>query len=163
VGIPAISAWSRGRIFPAANNLWLTANQLITGNTPYLKIDRVLPTSGYVTGVTWSKDGSRIAAISAFGRFGTVWNTDGVTIAEFTRDGPYVGNAIAFVTNDLLASPATNKTQEDERLALTLWDVQTGSIARSVEGPAPGQRSAFNLAHDFALSPDGLILAALAG
>jgi len=129
-------------------------------NALHLVRSLVLSARGYVTGVAWSRDGSRLAAISDFGRKITAWRADGMRLTEFDRLGPYVDNSIAFLSNDTILTAASRSTAEEERLAFTLWSVATGKTSRTIEGPAPGKPGGDNQADHFAISPDGETVAA---
>ncbi len=119
-----------------------------------------LTTPGGAVAVAWSSDGS-LAAASNYGGVITVWDPSGHLISQFKRNGggPALGRAIAFVnsSSQLLFLPpegAANNT------ALDVWDVATGQIVNSVDGPEPGKDYPLNRAQHFMTTPDQSILAA---
>ncbi|WP_426425782.1 WD40 repeat domain-containing protein [Bradyrhizobium genosp. A] len=130
------------------------------GHAMRLESSRVLPTVGYATGVVWSADSSRLAAISNFGQKVTVWSADGTRLAEMNRRRTYVDNSIAFLSNEMVITAASQT--EDESLAFSLWSVSKAGIVRNVAGPAPGKPPPYNSAEIFEVAPDGKIVAAIA-
>lgn len=157
LGVAALAAW-KGKGFVDA--MMAKATSMLGGGA-YLGTDRVIPADGYVSGVAWSRDGSRLAAILDYGRKVAVWKADGTILAKFTRHGPYVDNSIAFLSDDIVLTAASLSRLEEERLAFTLWNVKTGAASRTVDGPAPGKDHGYNYATNFCVSPDGKIVAAL--
>jgi WD domain, G-beta repeat len=123
-----------------------------------LKLTRELATHGVVTAVAWSSDGSTLAAASNYGQDLTVWNVRGEIINRFKRvgGGPYLSNSLAFVSGStqLLFPPGD---AGGDRMALDVWDIKTGQILRSVEGPEPNGDYAQNRAATFDVSPDGTL------
>jgi WD40 repeat protein len=160
-GVAVLSAWKgRNVIAPVLDAFAQGSNSVPPVR---LETSRVLPTRGYATGVTWSRDSSRLAAISDFGRRVTVWQAGGKILAEFVRPGTYVDNSIAFLNNETVLTAVSDTPQLEKGLAFSLWDVTTGTVAGTIEGPEPGKESPLNLAWRFALSFDGGTVAALNG
>ncbi|HTB00910.1 MAG TPA: WD40 repeat domain-containing protein [Bradyrhizobium sp.] len=114
------------------------------------------------TGIAWSPDGEKIAAIHDFGRAISVWNTGGdllITIKRELTTGPYVGSSLAFMPDGRsILAPAPTPTHYPTS-SLGLWDVQTGALQRVV--PAPSSDKIFQevLAGIFVVSPDGTLVA----
>jgi WD40 repeat protein len=122
-----------------------------------------LRTSGNITGVEWSADGRRLAAIGDFGREISVWERSGRRIAEIRAnvvDGPYGGQSIAFLSNDVLLTPAFDEASLFAGQAFTLWNVSTQSVLHHIAGPAPGKLPGMNEASLFVRFNHGNLVAA---
>ena len=124
-----------------------------------------LPTRGVVTAVTWSPDGSALAAASWYGEDLTVWSRSGSVVSKFKRigGGPYPESYLAFVngSSELLFPPPETP---DNSTCLDVWSVGTGEVTRAIVGPAPDSNNyAQNRARYFVVSPDQKIAAAAPG
>jgi WD40 repeat protein len=110
--------------------------------------------------LAWSRDGSALAAAGNYGSTLTVWDTSGHLINQIARsgDGPALGGALAFVegTSQLVFPPPAGA---DHAVAVAVWDVSTGRIIRTENGPQPDDDHATNLAQHFVTSPDQGLLA----
>jgi hypothetical protein len=116
--------------------------------------------SSAFTGVTWSPDGSKLAAYANFGRAVQIWNSRGAELKQLLRAGAYIGHSIEFMPDGrTLITPAADDSAAGDKLALSIWEVERGSIVKDVEGPQPGQNWRYNRAVAFDLSPDGATLA----
>lgn len=154
-GLAALFAW-KGMEASAVLNTVMARMGLVSSKHPQLEKIQTLPAKSYVTAVAWSRDGSRLAAISDFGRAVTVWKSDGTRLAEFARRGTYLDNSLAFLSDDIVLTAVTDTAEIENGFAFTLWDVATKSVDRSVR---ERERPLFH----FALSPDGRTVAALVG
>jgi WD domain, G-beta repeat/WD40-like Beta Propeller Repeat len=114
------------------------------------------------TGIAWSPDGNKIAAIHDFGRAISVWNASGYPIVSIKREvttGPYIGSSLAFMPdNRTILAPAPTPTHYPTS-SLGLWDAETGVLQRVVPPPAWGRIYQAIIANIFALSPDGTLVA----
>jgi WD40 repeat protein len=158
-GAVGLSAWKGKEMIAPVLDAFAQGSNSSPDRPERLETSRVLPAPGYVTGVTWSQDGSRLAAISDYGRWVTVWQADGTRLVEMPRHHRYLGNSIAFLSNDIVLTPASQS--DDESLAFTLWSVSSAKILRNVDGPEPGRQAGYNAADKFVLSPDGKLVAAM--
>lgn len=114
-----------------------------------------LRTPGGAVAVTWSADGSALAAASSYGNVMTVWNREGHVINQMQRPGagPVLGRSLAFVSgSSKLAFLPPEPAQGDA--ALAVWDVKSGAVLRTVVGPQPGDDYTNNRAEHFMVSPD---------
>jgi YD repeat-containing protein len=150
-------------VVPALGGAYILANE--AGSTgPYLKITRLrsLATKVSPTGISWSPDGEKIAAIHDFGRAISVWNSSGDPIVSIKREattGPYVGSSLAFLPdNRTIVAPAPTPTQK-EVSSLGLWDVETGALQRVVPAASSDRIFQAVVADVFVLSPDGTLIA----
>ena len=145
---------------------------VVSHRTPELRLLRRLPAPGAISAVTWSWDGSRVAALSygpqaqnsllsvpsPFGSLIEIWSIDGQTHREIRRPKPFfeVGDTIAFVADS--KQLVTPPVEEGDDLTSSVLDIDTGNVVREVEGsPAQGRR--YNKGKNFVLSPDHSILA----
>jgi WD40 repeat protein len=129
-------------------------------NNGTLDVRTKIAGSSAFTGVAWSPNGGRLAAYANFGRAVQIWNASGVEQRQLSRAGAYIGNALAFTPDGHgLITPAADDSAAGDKLALTIWDLNRGTIARDVAGPFPSQNWRYNRAVAFALSPDGATLA----
>jgi WD40 repeat protein len=121
-----------------------------------------LPTRGAATAVTWTSDGSALAAASWYGEDLTVWDRSGSVRNTLKRigGGPYPENSLAFVNGSsalLFPPPQTS----DNSACLDVWDAATGIILKTVPGPDPDSNNyARNRARHFVVSADQSIAAA---
>jgi WD40 repeat protein len=120
-----------------------------------------LATPGAAVAVAWSADGSALAAASNFGGVLTVWDRAGHLVNQIRRigGGPTLGGSLAFVhgSSQLVFPPPETPNNST---ALAVWDVSTGQIIKTVDGPQPGDDSALNVAEHFMTTPDHALLAA---
>jgi hypothetical protein len=86
--------------------------------------------------VAWSPDGNHLATLSHFWQRVTLWDPHtGKKIWERMRDIAG-GEALAFSDDGrFLLTPTAKAGPEDDHVAVTLWDVTTGSIVRGVADP----------------------------
>lgn len=132
--------------------------------TTYLQVTKLrsLATKDWPTGIAWSPDGKKIAAIHDFGRVISVWSSSGEPIASIKRDvtaGPYVGSSLAFMPdNRTILAPAPTPNHE-EYSSLGLWDTETGALQRLVPAPSSDRIFQAVVARIFALSPDHSLVA----
>ncbi len=123
---------------------------------------RSLPTSGTPSGIAWSPDGKRIAAIHDYGGEISVWSSDGNVIRSIKREvttSPYLGSSLAFLfDNKTILAPAPTPNHK-EYSTLGLWNSETGALQQVA--PAPSSDRIFQkiVAQIFALSPDGSLVA----
>ena len=120
-----------------------------------------LATPGSAVAVTWSADGSALAAASNYGGVLTVWDRAGHLVRQIQRigGGPTLGGSLAFIhgSSQLVFPPPQTPNAST---ALAVWDVSTGQIIKTVDGPQPGDESALNVAEHFMMTPDHALLAA---
>jgi WD40 repeat protein len=155
-------AHAEGPAAMAAQQPILAANEIApsNSNTANLDVRGTIRGSSAFTGVTWSPDGSKLAAYSDFGRAVQIWDSHGAALKHFSRAGAYIGHSIEFTPDGrTLITPAADDSATGDKLALSLWDIERGSIAKDVEGPQPAQNWRYNRAVAFDLSPDGATLA----
>ena len=111
-----------------------------------------------IIGFAWSSDGQKIATNSNYGRNITIWSADGKRerdLVRHLRNGPYVGNSIAFLNGGtLLLTPPENEGGETENKIFSVWDVVPGTVVRDVIGPFPAKNFRFNEARIFTVSRD---------
>jgi WD40 repeat protein len=119
-----------------------------------------LATPGAAVAVIWSADGSALAAASNYGQVLTVWDRAGHLINQIKRigGGPTLGGSIAFAhgSSQLVFPPPATASKST---AFAVWDVSTGHIIRTVDGPQPGDDYSFNVADHFMTTPDQTMLA----
>jgi WD40 repeat protein len=119
-----------------------------------------LATPGAAVAVTWSADGSALAAASNYGGVLTVWDRAGHLVNQIRRigGGPTLGGSLAFVhgSSQLVFPPPETPNKST---AFAVWDVSTGQIIKTVDGPQPGDDSALNVADHFMATPDQTLLA----
>jgi WD40 repeat protein len=132
-------------------------------STSAFRVSQTLRHADTVTALAWSPDGKLLATSSHLHRRITLWDTQtGVAIRELWRDVS-LGDGVAFTADgQYLLTPVAGRAPEDAHTAATLWDVQTGKIIRGIAGPHTEAGFAYNIAHVFALSPDGQIFALIA-
>jgi len=119
-----------------------------------------LSTPGAAVAVTWSRDGSAIAAVSNYGNTLTTWDKTGHLINQFTRtgNGPALGGSLAFIegSSQLVFPPPAGV---DRDVAVAVWDVSTGKVIRTENGPQPDDPHAANVAQHLITSPNEKLLA----
>src|SRR5208283_3645053 len=118
-GVTALSVWKGKTLIMPLVNVLAANSDWVADRLGRLETRRILSARGYVSGVAWSRDGGRIAAISDFGRWVTVWKADGTRLAEFNRLGTYVDNSIAFLSDELVLTAVSDATQAEEGLLFT--------------------------------------------
>ena len=120
--------------------------------------------AGLRRGGAWSPDGSRLAAASDFGGTITVWDRSGRQISQFKRNGggPALGGWIAFAagSSEILFEPPDGVP---DSVAFTIWDVASGRVVRSVDGPEATRDYPSNRATHLGISDsqDQVLLATL--
>jgi WD40 repeat protein len=121
------------------------------------KFDLVTP--GAAVAVTWSSDGSALAAVSNFGQAFTVWDRTGHLINQFTRHGggPTLWGSLAFVngSSELVFPPPADVPDSS---SFSIWEIGSGQITRTLDGPQP-EKGLLNRAVHFMTSPDEDLLA----
>jgi WD40 repeat protein len=147
----------------AAGEAYLFVNEI--GSTGlHLKIAKLrsVNAKGSPTGIAWSPDGEKFAAIDDFGRTISVWNSSSDPIVSIKREvttGPYVGSSLAFMPDShtiLAPAPTPNHS---EYSSLGLWDVETSTLQRVVPTPSSDKIFQAVVADIFAISPDGTLAA----
>lgn len=116
-----------------------------------------LETPGAALAVSWSDDGSALAAASDWGQALSVWSRDGRLVQRIRRGGggPTLGGSITLVHgSSLLVFPQGTK---DPSTAFFVWDVATGAVTKQILGPLPGGDKAYNLAQHFTRAGDLLV------
>jgi WD40 repeat protein len=118
-----------------------------------------LSTPGAAVAVTWSPRGSALAAASDYGDVLSVWDQAGHLINQIKRTGggPTLGGSLAFVngSSQLMFPPPETSNNST---AFAVWDVSTGTIIRTVDGPQPGDDYPLNRADHFMATPDQTLL-----
>jgi WD40 repeat protein len=150
-------------VISAAGGSYFLATEFSSENLG-LKLVKIHSMSTKVspTGIAWSPDGEKIAAIHDFGRAISVWNAGGDLLIMIRREvttGPYVGSSLAFMLDGhsiLAPAPTPNRS---EYSSLGLWDVETGALQRVVPVPSSDRIFQAVVADIFALSPDGTLVA----
>jgi WD40 repeat protein len=130
----------------------------VSDHTLRLEKIRTLQHSSFVLGVGWAPDGHDLATYCDSGQLITLWNSDGARLKELVRreGGPDYGNSFVFLSNGkLLLTAAAHSSRADWRLAFNLWDVDTGAVIRSIDGPEPDKFPQYNMPVAFAASADG--------
>lgn len=124
---------------------------------------RVLPSADAVIAVGWSAQGDLLASSSGFGSLVTIWTAaSGTRLSSFKRNSsPYFGRGITFLANDKELLTARNFSKDDQNVAFSLWDVQTGALLHNIDGPLRDGPSRYNNPQDFAASADGRIIASI--
>jgi WD40 repeat protein len=120
-----------------------------------IKRDFDVQTSGAAVAVTWSPDGTRLAAASDYGEILSVWDNAGHPVQQIKRagDGPILEGSIAFAhgASELLFAPPAGAP---DGIALNVWDIGSGRIVSAIAGPEPGKSKFFNRAKFFINTPD---------
>ncbi|MGH6987399.1 MAG: WD40 repeat domain-containing protein [Caulobacteraceae bacterium] len=129
-------------------------------NFPFkVKEEFEVSTPGAAVAVNWSPDGSRLAAASDYGGVLTVWDASGHRVSQMQKigGGPNLWGSLSFVrgNSELLFQPPGDA---DADAAFSIWDVATGKLIDTVEGPDSGGGRP-NLAAWFAISSDQSLLA----
>jgi WD40 repeat protein len=124
-----------------------------------------LPTQGAAVAVSWSPDGSALAAVSDYGGVITVWDRDGRTINKIKRigGGPALEGSLAFVRDSSQVAFLPPESASDSA-AFAVWDVSNGQLISLRNGPQPGEDYPLNRARIFVVSPNqALLVGATAG
>ncbi|MGH7023089.1 MAG: WD40 repeat domain-containing protein [Caulobacteraceae bacterium] len=111
-----------------------------------------LSTPSAVVAVAWSPDGSKIAAASDFGDLLTIWDASGKKLNKINiGNGPYLEDSLSFVdgSSQLLFPPPSGVA---DAVSLDSWDIATGKVVRTLEGPEPSKSYPFNRAEHFTAS-----------
>ena len=121
-----------------------------------------------VGGVTWSSDGTKLAAYSEFGDLITIWSADGKILQQIhPHVAPHGATApLAFVANntEIVAPFGPNcGSCYSQNLAFSVFDVASGKIVRQIPGPHPDKGYPYNSATILTASPDESLLAVVAG
>jgi WD40 repeat protein len=128
---------------------------------PNIREELDLATPGAAVAVTWSADGSALAAASNYGQVLTVWDRAGHLINQIQRigGGPALGGSIAFAhgSSQLVFPPPETSNKST---AFAVWDVSSGRIITIVDGPQPDDEHTLNVAEHFMTTPDHTLLVA---
>jgi hypothetical protein len=146
---------------------------------PSLRIIHELQTPGEIVAVTWSSDGSKLAASSIgqsatipllplihvpnpSGSLITIWDSDGHLYRQIKRPEPF------FLFNDTFAFVAGNKQIATPPVsggasAFSLFDIDTGEVVREIPGLHPDKPRNVNGAKTLIASPDQSVLAVIFG
>ena len=151
------------RVLFYVNILFFTLGQVTAqefGKELSIHSKMFLPTKGIATGVAWSPNGQRLAAISDFGGKIIVWESQGALIGQFDRKGIYVRNSIGFIEGQTaLLIPPSIENPSDGQYAFAMLDINSGKVVKLVPGPAPEKGRPSNGANIFAVAPDGKYVA----
>jgi WD40 repeat protein len=137
---------------------------------PNLELIQELTRPHGTSSLTWSSDGSKLAAymvapgpLSVDGKLLTVWNADGQILREieppdffFSSDDP-----LAFVAGG--KQLATTPWFKSITLGFMVFDIESGKVVREIEGPERDRGRPDNAAVALASSPDQSILAVVFG
>jgi WD40 repeat protein len=119
--------------------------------------------------LAWSPDGATLAIAGAFNLRNyprlriTLWDVkSGARLGGLANERGVgtSGTSLAFTADGKsLIAPITNSAAEHQHVAMTVWDVASGSITRQIPGPLPDKPIGYNNGQSLALSPDGTVLA----
>jgi WD40 repeat protein len=150
----------------------------LDGSHLRLKLVRELPMPGFTSGVTWSPDGSKLAAYSyapgggipglfyvpnPYGNVIEIWNSDGQLVCEIRRPYSYIdlGDTFGFAEGGTrMVIPPVDGPDD---LAFSIVDIGTGEVIQQVAGPRPGAGRFVNAATQLAISSDQSIVAVAFG
>jgi len=114
------------------------------------EVERRLEHEQEVVALAWSPDGSTLATGTIFNIVITLWDArTGQKLRELRRTSPSIVSAdtLAFTADGkYLVTPTSSRTEDNQHVAMTLWDVATGSIARQIPGPFPNNDVLYNQA-----------------
>lgn len=136
---------------------------------PNLQLVHELQTLGQIAAVTWSSDGTKLAASSigpsavipilppmyvpnAFGSLITIWDSDGHLYRQIKRPDPFFAynDTFAFVAGDKqIATPPVSGGAS----AFSLFDIDTGEVVREIPGLYPDKPRNVNGAKALILNP----------
>ncbi len=127
-----------------------------------------LSTERYVNAVAWNKEGTRVAALSGFGCFVTIWDAATYEVlADFERyGGAYNGNSFAFLHDGSLLLPAPIGRSPDppyQELFLSSFeqiDADSGERIRYIKDDFY-DRGRRRIMDTFAVAPSGLLAAGI--
>jgi hypothetical protein len=142
---------------------------------PNLQLIHELQTPGEIAAVTWSSDGSKLAASSigpsvgipflplmyipnAFGSVITIWDSDGRPYRQIKRPKPFFAynDTFAFVDGDKqIATPPVSGGPS----AFSLFDIDTGEVVQEIPGLHPDKPRNVNGAKVLIASPNQSVLA----
>jgi WD40 repeat protein len=121
------------------------------------------PVDGYARSLAWSHDGQMLATADGWLTHITIWNANTGQIIQRLERGIAFGNSLAFMQGDkyLLTPAAYQKTEDDRRATVSVWEVASGNMVRNIAGPYPAQPVNNNMAEGFSLDRNDQILAAV--
>jgi WD40 repeat protein len=145
---------------------------------PSLQLIHELQTPGEISAVTWSSDGTKLAASSIgqpvalsivpsihvpnpYGSLITIWDSDGHLYRQIKRSDPFFSfdDTFAFVGGDKqIVTPPVSSTG-----AFSLFDTETGEVVREIPGLHPDKPRNVNGAKVLIASPDQSVLAVIFG
>ena len=121
---------------------------------------RTIPLRYSSTGIAWSQDGTRLAAIGNFGRTISIMDGNGDVLRTIQREetlGPYIG-PIAFLRNShllLSAAPTDKNNPALQQNTFAIWNTDSGEVEKLIPGPSVEGDRLVNRPMLFDLSPDG--------
>lgn len=119
-----------------------------------------------VTALAWSPDSRYLATTAMLVKSLSIWDVRTAKLIRTINRGGAWSNALAFSPDGrfIATEPAISSNFEN-RVAVSLWDVQTGEVARHVTGPfgpsTTDKLPVANRANLVAWSPDGHYFAAV--
>ena len=118
-----------------------------------------LATTGVAVAVAWSSDGSSLAAASNYGNNLSIWTREGKKENEFpTEGGPNVLGSLVFANGSSEVGFVPPDALPDSA-SISLWEVSSGRLIKTVVGPHPSGLIQDNRGKDFKTSPDQSLLA----
>jgi WD40 repeat protein len=157
LSLVALGLWLPGKSFGQARSDHIEES----GNLP-IKVEKDfdVQTPGAAVAVAWSADGTRLAAASDYDGTFTIWDQSGhliKRIAHIGGGGPALNGSLAFLdgSSKLLFLPPAGSL---DRAALSIWDIATEQVVRTLDGPRPEGDYAKNRGHYFMVSPDQSVL-----
>ena len=120
-----------------------------------------IDTKAPIEGLAWSSDGSTIAISGGLGRKVGIWTTNGSLLRNLQTSVTFAGNSIAFLGTNRLLTSADRNSNAGIVPAMTLWNIENGTILFEVPGPDQGSPDRLNHASIFAVSPDKKRVAAI--
>jgi WD40 repeat protein len=97
------------------------------------------------TAVAWSSDGTELATISDYGRRLHIWITAGGAPTVLTSNTNYIHNSLEFLDDHDLLTAAERGTEET---TFSVWNIQSGSIVKTVKGPEYNEARIYTLSAD---------------
>jgi WD40 repeat protein len=98
---------------------------------------RTIEIQDVASGIAWSQDGTRLAAIHNYGGTISIWDNFGILLRTVKRDetlGPYSGPIAFLPDSHLLLGPAPTNIPGRQTNTFAIWNVDTGEIERVVSG-----------------------------